>query len=51
MEKNYTAPAIRDLGSVRELTLQGQNKVGPTPDVFTAITNGSVVGSLTGILN
>ena len=41
----YTPPAVTDLGSVRELTL-ANNKVGSSPDVFTAITGGAVVGSL-----
>jgi hypothetical protein len=41
----YTPPTVTDLGSVRELTLEN-NKVGGSPDMFTAITGGSVVGSL-----
>lgn len=42
----YTPPAVTDLGSVRELTLEKLNKVGGSPDVFTAITGGAVVGSI-----
>jgi hypothetical protein len=41
----YTPPTVTDLGSVRELTL-ANNKVGGSPDVFTAITGGAVVGSI-----
>ena len=48
-ENAYERPQIREVGSVRELTLQSFNKVGSTPDYFTAITNGIVIGSLTGV--
>jgi hypothetical protein len=41
----YTPPTVTDLGSVRELTL-ADNKVGGSPDMFSAITGGAVVGSL-----
>ena len=41
----YTPPTVTDLGSVRELTLD-LNKVGGSPDMYTAITGGAVVGSL-----
>jgi hypothetical protein len=42
----YETPAVNDLGSLRELTQQTFNKVGTTPDTFTTITNGVVIGSL-----
>ena len=41
----YTPPTVTDLGTVREMTL-ANNKVGTTPDAFTAITGGAVIGSL-----
>ena len=42
----YESPEIREIGTVRDLTLQSFNKVGPESDQFTTITNGVVVGSL-----
>jgi len=42
----YEAPVVRDFGSLKELTLQSFNKVGPSPDVLTAV-NQDVVGSFT----
>ncbi|HEX8067151.1 MAG TPA: lasso RiPP family leader peptide-containing protein [Thermoleophilaceae bacterium] len=42
----YEAPKVDDLGTLRDLTEQSFNKVGSTPDSFTAITNGVVIGSL-----
>ena len=42
----YEKPQVRDIGSVRELTLQTFNKIGGLPDAFTVITNGVVIGSL-----
>ena len=44
MRKDYEAPAIRELGSLGELTSQHYNKVGPHPDTFS--TNPDVVGSV-----
>lgn len=44
--KNYESPELREIGSVEELTEQTVNKVGSTPDAFTAITGGAVVGSV-----
>ena len=44
----YEAPAIREIGSVHELTLQSFNKIGPEPDTLSAI-NADVVGSFTPI--
>ena len=46
MSRNYEAPKLRELGSLEKLTEQTFNKVGSTPDSFTAITGGVVVGSL-----
>ena len=42
----YEAPEVRDFGSLEELTQQTYNKIGQTPDMYTAITNGAVIGSL-----
>lgn len=42
----YQRPSIREIGSIRELTLQAFNKIGQDPDMFTAITAGIVVGSV-----
>jgi hypothetical protein len=42
----YEKPAVRDLGSLTELTEQSFNKVGQATDVFTQLTNGVVIGSL-----
>ena len=42
----YEKPEVRDLGSLSELTEQSFNKIGRTPDIYTAITNGVVIGSL-----
>lgn len=46
MKREYTAPKFDELGSLHQLTEQTFNKVGSTPDTFTAITNGAVIGSL-----
>jgi hypothetical protein len=46
MVETYESPEIRELGSLEELTLQSFNKIGRTPDIYTAITNGVVIGSL-----
>ena len=46
MPKGYEAPKVSDLGSLQDITEQTFNKVGQTPDTFTSITNGVVVGSL-----
>ena len=48
MKKPYETPSLTDLGSLEELTEQQFNKVGSTPDTFTTITNGVVIGSLVG---
>ncbi len=41
----YEKPELRELGSLAELTEQEMNKIGRTPDIYTAITQGVVVGS------
>ena len=46
MKNAYEAPAIRDLGSLEELTEQPFNKVGHATDTFTSQTAGVVIGSL-----
>jgi hypothetical protein len=43
---SYQKPSVTDLGSLKDLTEQTFNKVGTTPDLFTQITNGIVIGSL-----
>lgn len=42
-EMKYEAPTVRELGSLRELTLQN-NKIGTHTDMFTASDN--LVGSI-----
>ena len=49
MKKEYAAPSIRELGKLAELTQQSFNKVGRASDVYSQLTNGVVVGSLTGL--
>jgi hypothetical protein len=49
MKKEYAAPVIRELGSLQQLT-QAQNKIGHATDIFTALSQGAIVGSLTGII-
>ena len=44
--RKYERPAIREIGTVQELTLGTFNKVGVASDVFTQLTNGAVIGSL-----
>jgi hypothetical protein len=44
--EHYVPPHLTELGSVRDLTHQSFNKVGNSPDNFTAVTNGIVIGSL-----
>lgn len=45
MDKKYTAPEIRELGSLTELTQGMFNKVGSESDILTALTGGIVIGS------
>jgi hypothetical protein len=46
MRKAYIAPAIRELGSLQELTRQSFNKVGNSADAYSQETNNQVVGSV-----
>jgi hypothetical protein len=46
MSGSYEVPTVQDLGSLEEMTKQTLNKVGPTEDIFTTITNGIVIGSV-----
>ena len=46
MSSNYEVPTVQDLGSLEEMTEQTLNKVGSTEDIFTAVTNGIVIGSV-----
>jgi len=48
MKREYVQPEIRELGSLVELTEQNFNKVGRASDIYTQLTNGIVIGSLTG---
>ncbi len=43
----YNAPKITELGSVRDFTLAAAalNKVGLKADKFTAVSEGTIVGS------
>jgi len=41
----YEPPTVTELGSLRELTLQKNNKIGTVNDRFTPTTN--LVGSVT----
>ena len=36
MKKDYEPPAIRDLGTLAELTSQCYNKIGSSTDTFSA---------------
>ena len=47
MNVRYEPPSVRDLGTLVKMTEQTFNKVGTSPDVFTQLTNGAVIGSLT----
>lgn len=46
MKAGYEPPSVRDLGTLVKMTEQTFNKVGHSPDVFTNLTNGVVIGSL-----
>ena len=46
MSQGYEVPTVQDLGSLEDMTQQTLNKVGQTPDAFTVVTNGVVIGSL-----
>lgn len=45
MEIEYEAPTVTELGSVRDLTLQRNNKIGSNADRFSSPQN-NLVGSL-----
>ena len=47
MDKPYTPPTVKTLGSVQDLTEQLFNKIGSTPDGQS--TNPAIVGSVTPI--
>jgi hypothetical protein len=42
----YERPQFREIGSVKDLTFGTVNKVGAAADIFTALTNGIVIGSI-----
>jgi hypothetical protein len=44
--KTYVPPAVKALGSLAELTLQS-NKIGAATDIYSAATNGVIVGTIT----
>jgi hypothetical protein len=46
MSMAYIKPQLRCFGSVAELTAQQYNKIGPSTDIYTALTNDAVIGSL-----
>ncbi len=45
MKRSYEAPAIRELGSLQELTQQGFNKIGFSHDMYSTEQN-QLVGSI-----
>jgi hypothetical protein len=47
-KKSYESPEIVELGSLEELT-EANNKIGRATDIFSALTNGAVIGSLVGL--
>ncbi len=40
----YTPPSITELGTIADLTQQGLNKVGTTPDAFSDVV--PIIGSI-----
>jgi hypothetical protein len=46
MSKQYEAPDLRELGSLKDLTRGSFNKVGQANDIYTQLTQGAVIGSL-----
>ena len=46
MKSQYERPVLREVGSARALTRQQYNKIGNANDIYTALTNGAVIGSL-----
>lgn len=53
-EFGYTSPSMKVIGSVKDLTQAptsaAQNKLHSKADVFTAVSQGAVVGSLHSIV-
>jgi hypothetical protein len=47
MSKQYEAPVLREMGSLKDLTRGNFNKVGQANDIYSQLTNGIVIGSLT----
>lgn len=45
MSKPYNSPTVKTLGTIRELTAQGLNKIGSGGDQFSTQANG-LVGSV-----
>jgi hypothetical protein len=47
VKKDYVAPAIRELGSLEDLTQTKKNKIGSANDIFSQVLQGiTPVGSL-----
>jgi hypothetical protein len=46
VQDNYSAPELKEIGSIEELTEQKVNKIGTVDDAYTALTGGTVVGSV-----
>jgi hypothetical protein len=46
MTQTYVKPELRLIGSVAGVTAQQFNKIGLSTDIYTALTNGAVIGSL-----
>jgi hypothetical protein len=46
MTQHYVKPELRNIGSVAALTAQHFNKIGAASDIYTALTDGAVIGSL-----
>jgi len=47
MKKDYESPAIREVGSLSELTQQTFNKVGRSTDIFSQEFDTQLFSSLT----
>jgi hypothetical protein len=46
MLETYEKPRIVELGKLDSLTEQHYNKIGPSSDIYTSLTNGAVIGSI-----
>lgn len=44
-QMEYSAPTVRSLGTVKDLT-EASNKIGSSTDRFTSSTGGTLVGSV-----